>query len=219
MAARLAAPALARLLFFAAWVGPTIALLFGDLPPARIIAAVGAAALSGALLAALPPAGFRVARLLTTLLFPLSWRWIAYVALNGSGPSAIDALLTLVNTNVAESSTALRLMLSGQAISIGLLQLSLLAASYLCGVPRFSMHSRAVFAGTLLVVMITAWIRVLAAPAPGFLPSRSDWQNFPYGSMADIVVAGLADPDLLQRRARTIALKRRAPSASSGTHT
>jgi hypothetical protein len=48
--------ALARPLFFAAWVCPTITLLFGELPVVRIIAAVLAAMLSGAAISTLPPA-------------------------------------------------------------------------------------------------------------------------------------------------------------------
>jgi glucan phosphoethanolaminetransferase (alkaline phosphatase superfamily) len=201
-------PGSARLLFFAAWVCPTISLLFGDLAPDRIIAAVCAAGLTGALLSALPSPGFRAARLLTLLLMPLSWLWIAYVSLNGTGPSAVDALGTLANTNTAESWTALRLMANGQSITIALLQLTLLVGSWLCGTPRFSGGSTAVLAAALVLLMLTAWMPIVSAQTPAALPTRADWQNFPYGSMADIVGAWVTHPELAHATAK---LKRRVP--------
>jgi hypothetical protein len=51
-----------------------------ELPVVRIIAALLAAMPSGAAISTLPPAGFRVARLVTCLIFPLSWLWVGYVA-------------------------------------------------------------------------------------------------------------------------------------------
>jgi glucan phosphoethanolaminetransferase (alkaline phosphatase superfamily) len=199
---------LARPLFFAAWVCPTIALLLGDLPRERMGAALLSAVSSGALLAALPPRGFRTARSITLTLLPLSWLWVAYVTLNGSGPTAVDALTTLVNTNTAEASGALRLMVNPASIFIGLLQAILLIASYFGGAIRFGAASRAVLAATLAWIMIGAWAQVLLSGPIRVLPTSNDWQNFPYGSLAELIGAGFSHPELLRRHAQ---VDRRVP--------
>jgi glucan phosphoethanolaminetransferase (alkaline phosphatase superfamily) len=179
--------AVARLLFFAAWVCPTIVLVGGGLPAERIIAAFCAAALSGALLSALPVRGFRAARLLTVIVLPLSWLWIGYVSLNGMGPTSNDALGALANTNVAEAWTAVHLIANDKSISIGILQALLLAASYACGTPRQSLYSGAIVAASLVVLMANAWIPRLLPSAPAFLPGRDDLQNVTYGSLWDML--------------------------------
>lgn len=184
---------LARLTFFAAWMCPTISLLGGGLPGSRIVGAFAAAALSGVLLSALPVAGFRVARMLTAILLPLSLLWIGYVSLNGMGPTPADALGTLRNTYTAEALGALRLIANQRSIAVGVLQVMLLAASYGCGAPRRLRHSWAIVAASLLAAMVNAWLLPLLMDVPAAFPRASDLQNFPYGCMLDIV-AGLADP-------------------------
>jgi glucan phosphoethanolaminetransferase (alkaline phosphatase superfamily) len=195
-------PSLARPLFFAAWVCPTITLLFGDLPVVRIIAAVLAAMLSGAAISALPPAGFRVARLITCLLFPLCWLWVGYVTLNGTGPAAIDALLALENTNSSEAYTALGLMVNARSILIGLLQASLLAASYLSGTTRFGVLLRATLTAVLVGIMTCAWAQLLLTHGAAYLPTRQDWQNFPYGSLIDLIDTSIEHPSVIRAPAK-----------------
>jgi glucan phosphoethanolaminetransferase (alkaline phosphatase superfamily) len=179
--------AVARLLYFAAWVCPTMALIGGGLPTDRIIAAFCAAALSGAVLSALPVTGFRVARLLTVIVLPLSWLWIGYVSLNGMGPTSIDALGALANTTVAEAWTAVHLIANGKSICIGILQAALLATSYVCGTPRQTLYGGAIGAASLVALMVNAWIPRLVPNAPSFLPGRDDLQNIPYGSLWDML--------------------------------
>jgi glucan phosphoethanolaminetransferase (alkaline phosphatase superfamily) len=195
-------PALARPLFFAAWVCPTIALLFGELPVARVIAAVLAAILSGAAISTLPPAGFRVARLITCLIFPLSWLWVGYVTLNGNGPTAIDALTALENTNSSEAYTALGLLVNTHSILIGLLQASLLTASYLSGPTRFGAPLRAMLAAVLAGITICAWAQFLSIHGAAFLPTRQDWQNFPYGSLVDLIDTSIENPRVIRASAK-----------------
>jgi glucan phosphoethanolaminetransferase (alkaline phosphatase superfamily) len=195
-------PALARPLFFAAWVCPTITLLFGELPVVRVIAAVLAAILSGAAIAALPPAGFRVARLITCLIFPLAWLWVGYVTLNGNGPTAIDALTAIENTNSSEAYTALGLLVNTQSISIGLLQASLLTASYLSGTTQFGAPLRVMLAGALAGITICAWAQLLSTHGAAFLPTRQDWQNFPYGSLIDLIDTSLEHPRMIRAPAK-----------------
>ena len=202
---------LARLFFFAASMCPTIALVGGGLPPDRIGAAFAVAALSGVMLCALPPAGFCAARLLAVIVSPLSLLWIAYVCLDGMGPTPLDALNTLANTDIKEALSAVRLLANGKSISIGLLYGVLLAASYVCGRPRPSRHSSAVVAASLVLLMVNAWIPRLLAGAPSFLPGRDDLQNFPFGAMADMI-SELADERSLVRMRASAATKRRVPN-------
>jgi glucan phosphoethanolaminetransferase (alkaline phosphatase superfamily) len=201
---------LARLLFFAAWTCPAIALIGGGLPLDRIVAAFAASALSGVMFCALPPAGFRAARLLTVLVSPLSLLWIAYVCLDGMGPTPPDALGTLANTDTKEALSAVHLLANGKSISIGLLHAILLAGSYVSGRPRPSPHSTAIVAASLLVLMLNAWIPRLLANAPAFLPGRDDLQNFPYGSMADMI-GELADERSVVRMRSSAASNRQVP--------
>jgi glucan phosphoethanolaminetransferase (alkaline phosphatase superfamily) len=192
-------PALARPLFFAAWVCPAFALILGQLPPEHLVAALIAAVLSGGFLSTLPARAFRAARLVTTLLLPLSCLWIGYASLNGAGPTAADALTAMANTNPSEASTALRLMANPGSLSFCFAQAALLAASYRCGRARFGAASRALLAACLSLIMIGAWAQVLADGTLPFLPTRNDWPNFPYGSFVDLVGTALADPQLLHR--------------------
>ena len=200
--------ALARPLFFAAWVCPTIALLFGELPLARIIAAALATVLCGAVLATLPPRAFRAARVLTCLIFPLSWMWVGYVALNGSGPTAIDALTAIVNTNASEASTALSLMVNSRSIFIGVLQAILFIASYLSTMAPFDASGRAMLAGSLIALTLCTWAQ-LSLDGPGFLPERRDWQNFPYGSLVDLIATWVEHPRIVRAPAK---IDRRVPT-------
>jgi glucan phosphoethanolaminetransferase (alkaline phosphatase superfamily) len=183
---------LVRLLLLAAWISPTIALIGGGLPADRIFAAFAAAGLSGVLICALPSAGFRVARLVTLIVSPLSLMWIAYVCLDGMGPTPRDALFTLANTDTREALSAVHLLANGKSISLGLTHITLLAGSYVCGRPHQSRYATPVVAAALFLLMALAWIPRLLADAPSFLPGRDDLQNFPYGSMADIL-GDLAD--------------------------
>ncbi len=187
---------------------PTFALILGELPPARMLAAFTAAALSGALLSALPARAFLGARLIASLMLPLCWLWVGYVTLNGSGPTAIDALTALANTNPSEATTALRLLANPRSISIGLVQAGLLAASYFSGSVRFSSVSRAMLAISLVLIMASVWAQVLLTRPLGFLPTRNDWQNFPYGSLADLIGVGYTHPQLLRRNPK---VNRRVP--------
>ncbi|HUN74431.1 MAG TPA: sulfatase-like hydrolase/transferase [Steroidobacteraceae bacterium] len=189
---------LVRLLFLAAWICPTVALIGGGLPASRIVASVGAAGLSGALLCILPWRAFRIARVITAALLPLSWLWIGYVTLNGMGPTAIDAAGALANTNPSETLTALRLLCNSESIGLGLTQSLLLAASYVLPPARELRHSRAALAILLSLLMLDGWIPRLLASTPAFLPGRDDWQNFPYGSAADVVSALVDNPSLLR---------------------
>ena len=195
-------PALARPLFFAAWVCPTITLLFDDLPVVRIIAAMLAAMLSGAAISTLPPAGFRVARLITCLIFPLSWLWVGYVTLNGTGPTAIDALTALENTTSSEAYTALGLLVNARSIVMGVLQAGLLAASYLSGTTRFGTPLRAMLAAALVAMTTCAWAQLLLAHGAAFLPTRQDWQNFPYGSLVDLIDTSIEHPHIIRAPAK-----------------
>jgi glucan phosphoethanolaminetransferase (alkaline phosphatase superfamily) len=204
-------PALARPLFFAAWVCPTIALLFGELPVVRITAAMLAATLCGVALSTLPPAGFRVARLITCLIFPLSWSWLGYVTLNGNGPTAVDALTALANTNSSEAYTALGLMLNARSILIGLLQASLLAASCLSVTSHFGPLSRATLAAALVAITTCAWAQLIWTHSPAFLPTRQDWENFPYGSLIDLVGSSIEHPRAVRAAAK---VERRASAES-----
>jgi glucan phosphoethanolaminetransferase (alkaline phosphatase superfamily) len=202
-------PALARPLFFAAWVSPTFALLFGELPVIRMVAAVLAAILCGAALSTLPTEGFRIARLTTCLLAPLSWLWVGYVTLNGTGPTAIDALTALVNTNSSEASTALQLLINTRSVFIWLLQTGLLAASYVSATTRFDNHLRAMLAASLIGITACGWAQILLAQRPAFLPTREDWQNFPYGSIVDVIDTWIDHPRIVRTSAKII---RRVPA-------
>jgi len=195
-------PALARPLFFAAWVCPTITLLFGDLPVVRVVAAVLAAILSGVAISTLPPPGFRIARLITCLIFPLSWLWVGYVTLNGNGPTAIDALTAIENTNSAEAYTALGLLVNTRSVLVGVLQAGFLVASLLSGTTRFGPLLRAMLAAALAGITICAWAQLLSANAADFLPTRADWQNFPYGSLIDLVDTSIKHPSLIRAPAK-----------------
>jgi glucan phosphoethanolaminetransferase (alkaline phosphatase superfamily) len=190
----------ARLFFFAAWVVPTACLFGGGLPIERIVAACCAAAMSGCLLAALPAAGFRAARLLTAICLPLSLMWIGYVSLNGMGPTSNDALGTLANTNVAEALAAVRLVANYKSVFIGLLQVMLIAASYACTVSGQTPYSGAIVAVSLLVLMVNAWIPHFVHTVPSFLPGRDDLQNTPYGSLADLMDSWLDNRQILASR-------------------
>jgi glucan phosphoethanolaminetransferase (alkaline phosphatase superfamily) len=196
-------PALARPLFFAAWVCPTLVLLFGELPMIRMVAAVLAAILCGAALSTLPPAGFRIARLITCLLVPLLWLWVGYVTLNGTGPTAIDALTALVNTNSSEASTALGLMINTRSASICLLQAGILAASYLSATTPFDSHLRAMLAASLIGIAVCGWAQIVLAQRPAFLPTREDWQNFPYGSIVDVIGSWIDHPRIVRAPAKS----------------
>jgi glucan phosphoethanolaminetransferase (alkaline phosphatase superfamily) len=196
-------PALARPLFFVAWVCPTIALLFGELPFVRIAAAMLAAVLCGAALSSLPPTGFRIARFVTCLIFPLSWLWVGYVTLNGTGPTAIDALTALVNTNSSEAFTALELMANTRSIGVGALQAGLLTASFLSGTTRFDGHLRATLAASLIGITVCCWVQLLSTSRPAFLPTRRDWQNFAYGSLADLIDTWIEHPRIVRAPAKT----------------
>ena len=201
--------ALARPLFFAAWVCPTLVLVFGELPLTRLVAAVLATILCGAALSTLPAAGFRVARLITCLLAPLSWLWVGYVALNGTGPTAIDALTALINTNSTEASTALGLMINTRSASICVLQAGLLVASYFSATTRFDSRLRAMLAASLVGITACSWAQILLAHRPAFFPTRQDWQNFPYGSIVDIIDARIDHPRLARTPAK---IPRRVPT-------
>jgi glucan phosphoethanolaminetransferase (alkaline phosphatase superfamily) len=201
-------PALARPFFFAAWVCPTLTLLFGELPLAGIAAAIEAAVLTGALLALLPPLGFRAARLLTTVLFPLWWFWVGYVTLNGSGPTALDALTALINTNQAEATTAAKLMVNAHSVFVGVLQAALLVASYAAKITPFSRLLRNALAASLAAAMLIAWAQILSPRGIAFLPARADWQNLPYGSLVDIAETWIVHPRIARRAE---ALARRVP--------
>jgi glucan phosphoethanolaminetransferase (alkaline phosphatase superfamily) len=201
-------PALARSLFFAAWMCPTLALLFGGLPVVRMVAAALAAILCGAALATLPPAGFRIARLITCLLVPLSWLWVGYVTLNGTGPTAIDALTALVNTNFSEASTALGLMINTRSVFICLLEAGLLAVSCLSSTTAFDSGSRAMLAASLIGIAACGWAQLLLANRPAFLPAREDWQNFPYGSIVDLIETWIEHPRIVHAPAK---IARRVP--------
>jgi glucan phosphoethanolaminetransferase (alkaline phosphatase superfamily) len=205
-------PALARQLFFIAWVCPTIALLFGELPFVRIVAAMLAAVLCGAALSSLPPAGFRIARFLSCLIFPLSWLWVGYVTLNGSGPTAIDALTAVVNTDSSEAFTALELMANARSICIGLLQAGLLAASFLSSTTRFDGRLRATLAASLIGITVCAWVQLLSPSRPVSLPTRQDWQNFAYGSLADLIDTWIEHPRIVRAPAK---IDRRAPAEAA----
>jgi glucan phosphoethanolaminetransferase (alkaline phosphatase superfamily) len=200
---------LARPLFFAAWVCPTLVLLFGELPLARVGAAVLATILAGAALATLPPAGFRTARLITCLIFPLTWLWTGYVTLNGTGPAGIDALTAIANTNSSEAFTALGLMLNLYSISIGLLQASLLAASYLSTTTPTGSRSRSILTSSLIAITLCAWAPLLLNQPPALIPVRQDWQNFPYGSLVDLIDTWVEHPRVVSASAK---IERRAPS-------
>jgi glucan phosphoethanolaminetransferase (alkaline phosphatase superfamily) len=202
-------PALARPLFFAAWVCPTLALLFGELPLFRMLAAALAVSLCGAALSSLPPAGFRVARLTTCLLVPLSCLWVGYVTLNGTGPTAIDALTALVNTTSSEASTALGLMINARSAFLCLLQAALLAGSYLLGTTRFDSHLRAMLAASLIGITACGWVQILWAHPPAFLPKREDWQNFPYGSIVDVIDSWIDHPRVARTPVKNL---RRVPA-------
>lgn len=202
-------PALARSLFFAAWVCPTLALLFGDLPAIRIVAVVLAAVLCGTVLSTLPPAGFRIAQLITGLLVPLSWLWVGYVTLNGTGPTAIDALAALLNTNSSEAATALGLMINTRSVSICLLQTGLLAASYVSATTPFNIRVRALLAASLIGITVCGWAQILLAQRPGFLPTRQDWQNFPYGSIIDVINTWIDHPRIVRTPTK---IARRVPT-------
>src|SRR5579862_2978572 len=191
-------PALARPLFFFAWVSPTLALPFGDLPMPRMVAAVLAAILCGAALSTLPLIGFRVARLITCLLVPLSWLWIGYVTLNGIGPTAIDALTALANTNSSEAWTAFELMVNTRSVFICLLQTGLLAASYVSAMTRFDGHLRAMLAAALIGIAACGWAQMLLTQRPAFLPTREDWQNFPYGAIVDVIDTWINHPRVVR---------------------
>ena len=195
-------PALARPLFFAAWACPTIALLFGELPVVRIIAAVLAVMLSGAAISTLPPTGFRLVRLITCLIFPLTWLWVGYVTLNGNGPTAIDALTALENTNSSEAYTALGLMVNARSVLIGLLQAGLLAGSYLSGTTRFGPLLRATLAAALVAITTCAWAQLLWTHGAAFLPTRQDWENFPYGSLIDLIDTSMEHPRVVRAAAK-----------------
>ena len=191
--------ALARPLFFAAWVCPTCLLILGQLPPDHLVAALIATILSGGLLSTLPARAFRAARLVTTFLLPLAWLWIGYASLNGGGPTAADALAAMANTNGSEASTALRLMANPQSLSFCLVQATLLGASYSCGTVGFGAVSRTLLAACLSLIMIGAWMQILTGSSTRFLPTRNDWPNFPFGSVADLIGTSFTHPELLHR--------------------
>jgi glucan phosphoethanolaminetransferase (alkaline phosphatase superfamily) len=205
-------PALARPLFFAAWVCPTLALLFGELPLPRMVAALLAVILCGIAVSTLPPVGFRIARVITCLLAPLSWLWVGYVTLNGTGPTAIDALTALVNTNSSEARTAFALMLNARSVSLCLLQAALLAASYLSATTPFGARLRALLAASLIAITAGGWIQILSAHRSSILPSREDWQNFPYGSIVDLVAIWIDHPRIVRDAAKA---PRRVPLEAS----
>jgi glucan phosphoethanolaminetransferase (alkaline phosphatase superfamily) len=183
-----------RWLFLLAWICPTLCLVGGGLPPERIAAALIAATLSGLVLAALPAGSFRVARGLTALVFPVVWLWLAYASLDGMGPPAVDTIATAANTYADEALTALRLGLTPKSIGFGLVSLGLLGASFWRGVPPRTRHSGALLAAPLLLLGVLTWAPRIMATVPAFFPGRDDWQNFPYGSMADLL-ATLVDND------------------------
>lgn len=200
----------ARLLFLLAWMCPMAALLGSSLPGERIAAAVCAALLCGLLLAVLPPVGFGIARLLTALTLPLCWLWVAYVNLNGMGPAPMIAVRTLAATNIAEVLTQIQLLATVRTVSICLLQAALLVASWVVAAPRRMRYTSALFATLLGLLPVSAWAPRLVSHVPAFLPGRDDWQNFPYGSLADLTATALTDPDMVwphsaQRARRVIA--------------
>ena len=196
---------LARLLLFAAWMSPMAALPGGGLPVERIVAACIAAALSGALLSSLPSAAFRIARGLILLLQPLALLWLGYVTLNGMGPTASAALGAMAHTNIAEATTALDLLANARSLSIGMLQLVLLAASFACGKGQRCRLSGAIAAATLMALMLNAWILQWSSNAPSFLPGRADLQNFPYGSAAELAAALVTDRSALRPKPGPVA--------------
>ena len=175
----------------------------------RMVAAVLAAILSGAALSTLPPAGFRIARLITCLLVPLSWLWVGYVSLNGTGPTAIDALTALVNTNSSEASTALGLMINTRSVFICLLAAALLALSCLSATTAFDRGLRTTLAASLIGITACGWAPLLLANGPAFLPAREDWQNFPYGSIIDLTATWIDHPRIIRAPAR---IARRVPT-------
>jgi glucan phosphoethanolaminetransferase (alkaline phosphatase superfamily) len=103
----------------------------------------------------------------------------------------------MANTNPSEAMTALRLMANPESLSLCCVQAALLAASYWCGTVPFGAVSRALLAACLSLIMIGAWAQVLTSGSVRFLPTRSDWPNFPYGSIADLIGASLTHPELL----------------------
>jgi glucan phosphoethanolaminetransferase (alkaline phosphatase superfamily) len=179
-----------RLLFLAAWIFPSFCLIGGGLPAERIVAAVLAATLSGAIAASLPLRAFRLVRIVTALAFPLVWLWIGYACLDGMGPSPEDTIPTVANTNWGEAVTALRLAATPKSILFGVLSAGLLAASFWRPLPTPGRSAGVVVAASMLLVMGVAWApRLLIGGAPAYFPNRNDWQNFPYGSIADLVAA------------------------------
>lgn len=178
-----------RWLFLAAWVFPALCLIGGGLPPERIAAAMLAAALSGLLVAALPVAAFRLARLAALLVFPLVWLWIAYASLDGTGPNAESAIAAISNTTAGESIEALRLGLTPRSATFGALSLGLLVASFLCGAPPRAPSTNKPLAAALLSLMAIAWLPRTLADVPAFLPGRDDLQNYPYGTLLDLLAA------------------------------
>jgi glucan phosphoethanolaminetransferase (alkaline phosphatase superfamily) len=189
---------LARLLLFAAWMSPMAALPFAGLPAGRIVAACIAAALSGALLSSLPSGAFRIARGAILLLQPLSLLWIGYVTLNGMGPTADAALGAMAHTNIDEATTALKLLANTKSLSIGILQSLLLAASFACGNGSRVRLSGAIAAAGLTALMLIVWIQQLSSNVPSIVPGRTDLQNFPYGSMAELAAALASDRSVLR---------------------
>ena len=209
---------LARPLFVAAWVCPTIALLCGDLQLSRILAATMLAAGTGIVLASLPPRAFQAARIVTAALFPLCWLWMGYAALNGTGPSAPDALATIINTNYPEASTALRLMSERMTIMLGLLQLGLLGASFIGGSASRVPRAMQLFALSLLLLLtLDCMAEPIGSPWPP-LPAGADWDDFPYGSMGRVVAAAIADPGMLHREAAFVMRHRAAAERHVDRH-
>ena len=111
---------------------------------------------------------------------------VGYVTLNGNGPTAIDALTALENTNSSEAYTALGLMVNARSVLIGLSQAGLLAGSYLSG-RLASALLRATLAAALVAITTCAWAQLLWTHGAAFLPTRQDWENFPYGSLIDLI--------------------------------
>jgi glucan phosphoethanolaminetransferase (alkaline phosphatase superfamily) len=176
-----------RLLFLAAWICPTLCLIGGGLPAERIVAAVLAATVSGATVASLPVGAFRLARIATALVFPVVWLWIAYACLDGMGPTPEDTIPIVANTWWGEAVTALRLAVTPKSILFGVLSAGLLAASFCRRVPPPSQPAGGIVAASILLLMGIAWAPRVLVGVPAFFPGRDDWQNFPYGSMADLV--------------------------------
>ena len=78
----------------------------------------------------------------------------------------------------------------------------------------FGASGRAMLAGSLIALTLCIWAQ-LSLGGPAFLPERRDWQNFPYGSLVDLIDTWIEHPRIVRAPAK---IDRRVPAEGPVKH-